>query len=57
MHTAQFKKNYVLIMQNERGSEWSEGDFGILTTTTADAVGRPRRLPFLAPRPGIALPV
>ena len=37
MHTAQFKKNYVLIMQNERGSEWSEGDFGILTTTTADA--------------------
>src|SRR5215472_8226709 len=36
MHTAQFKKNYVLIMQNERGSEWSEGDFGILTTTTAD---------------------
>jgi len=25
MHTAQFKKNYVLIMQNERGSEWSEG--------------------------------
>ncbi len=37
MHTAQFKKNYVLVMQNERGSEWSEGDFGILTTTTADA--------------------
>ena len=37
MHTAQFKKNYVLIMQNERGSEWSEGDFGILTITTADA--------------------
>ncbi len=37
MHTAQFKKNYVLIMQNERGSEWSEGDFGFLTTTTADA--------------------
>jgi uncharacterized protein len=37
MHTAQFKKNYVLIMQNERGSEWSEGDFAILTTTTADA--------------------
>jgi hypothetical protein len=37
MHTAQFKKSYVLIMQNERGSEWSEGDFGILTTTTADA--------------------
>src|SRR5499425_1767682 len=37
MHTAQFTKNYVLVMQNERGSEWSEGDFGILTTTTADA--------------------
>ena len=37
MHTAQFKKNYVLIVQNERGSEWSEGDFGLLTSTTADA--------------------
>jgi len=37
MHTAQFAKNYVLILQNERGSEWSEGDFGVLTTTTADA--------------------
>jgi uncharacterized protein len=37
MHTAQFKKNYVLVLQNERGSEWSEGEFGILTTTTADA--------------------
>jgi putative CocE/NonD family hydrolase len=37
LHTAQFKKNYVLVMQNERGSEWSEGDFGFLTTTTADA--------------------
>ena len=36
VHTAQFKKNYVLVMQNERGSEWSEGDFGILTATTAD---------------------
>jgi len=36
VHTAQFKKNYVLVMQNERGSEWSEGDFGFLTTTTAD---------------------
>src|SRR5215475_11006079 len=34
MHTAQFKKNYVLIVQNERGSEWSEGDFGFLTGTT-----------------------
>jgi uncharacterized protein len=37
MHAAQFKKNYVLVLQNERGSEWSEGDFGYLTTTTADA--------------------
>jgi uncharacterized protein len=37
MHTAQFKKDYALVMQNERGSEWSEGDFGILTNTTADA--------------------
>jgi uncharacterized protein len=37
LHTAQFKKKYVLVMQNERGSEWSEGDFGFLTTTTADA--------------------
>jgi predicted acyl esterase len=37
MHTAQFKKNYVLIVQNGRGSEWSEGDFGFLTSTTADA--------------------
>lgn len=37
MHTAQFKKHYVLIVQNERGSEWSEGDFGFLTSTTADA--------------------
>src|ERR1700749_4678166 len=24
MYAAQFKKNYVLIFQNERGSEWSE---------------------------------
>ena len=36
VHTAQFKKNYVLVMQNERGSEWPEGDFGFLTATTAD---------------------
>ena len=26
-----------MILQNERGSEWSEGDFGFLTSTTADA--------------------
>ncbi len=31
VHSAQFKKNYVLVMQNERGSEWSEGDFGFLS--------------------------
>jgi uncharacterized protein len=37
MHTAQFKSDYVLIVQNERGSEWSEGEFGLLTGTTADA--------------------
>ncbi len=37
MHTAQFTNDYVLIVQNERGSEWSEGEFGFLTGTTADA--------------------
>lgn len=37
MHTAQFASDYVLIVQNERGSEWSEGEFGFLTGTTADA--------------------
>jgi hypothetical protein len=37
MHTAQFKKNYVPIVQNERASEWSQGDFGFLTSTTPDA--------------------
>jgi predicted acyl esterase len=37
MHTAQFANDYVLIVQNERGSEWSEGEFGFLTGTTADA--------------------
>jgi X-Pro dipeptidyl-peptidase (S15 family) len=26
MHAAQFKNGYVLIVQNERGSEWSEGE-------------------------------
>ena len=31
-----FDKNYAIIMQNERGSQWSEGDFGLLTQTTAD---------------------
>jgi hypothetical protein len=33
-----FEANYVVIVQNERGSEWSEGEFGFLTGTTADAV-------------------
>ena len=33
---ALFDKNYAIIMQNERGSQWSEGDFGLLTKTTAD---------------------
>jgi uncharacterized protein len=37
MHSAQFKNDYVLVVQNERGSEWSEGEFGFLTNTTADA--------------------
>jgi uncharacterized protein len=33
-----FEADYVIIIQNERGSEWSEGEFGYLTSTTADAV-------------------
>ena len=37
LHTAQFKNDYVVVVQNERGSEWSEGEFGFLTSTTADA--------------------
>jgi len=37
MHAAQFKNDYVMVVQNERGSEWSEGEFGFLTRTTADA--------------------
>jgi uncharacterized protein len=37
VHAAQFRNGYVLIVQNERGSEWSEGEFGFLTNTTADA--------------------
>jgi len=32
-----FEADYVVIVQNERGSEWSEGEFGYLTSTTADA--------------------
>jgi uncharacterized protein len=37
MHTAQFKNDYAMVVQNERGSEWSDGEFGFLTSTTADA--------------------
>jgi putative CocE/NonD family hydrolase len=33
---AAFEKDYAIIIQNERGSQWSEGDFGLLTKTTAD---------------------
>src|SRR5215472_7810113 len=33
-----FEADYVVIVQNERGSEWPEGEFGFLTNTTADAV-------------------
>jgi hypothetical protein len=33
---ALFEKNYAVVLQNERGSEWSEGEFGVLTKTTAD---------------------
>ena len=37
MSRAQFENDYVLVVQNERGTEWSEGEFGFLTKTTADA--------------------
>jgi putative CocE/NonD family hydrolase len=33
---ALFEKDYAVVLQNERGSEWSEGEFGFLTGTTAD---------------------
>jgi putative CocE/NonD family hydrolase len=33
-----FEADYVVVVQNERGSEWSEGEFGFLTNTTADAI-------------------
>jgi hypothetical protein len=33
-----FEADYVFVLQNERGSEWSQGEFGFLTSTTADAV-------------------
>ena len=36
LYKALFEKDYAVVLQNERGSEWSEGDFGILTRTTAD---------------------
>jgi uncharacterized protein len=31
-----FEKDYAVVLQNERGSEWSEGEFGFLAGTTAD---------------------
>jgi uncharacterized protein len=33
-----FEADYVVVVQNERGSEWSEGEFGFLTNTTTDAI-------------------
>jgi hypothetical protein len=33
---ALFEKDYAVVLQNERGSEWSEGEFGFLAGTTAD---------------------
>ena len=33
---ALFERDYAVVLQNERGSEWSEGEFGLLTGTTAD---------------------
>jgi hypothetical protein len=33
----QFENNYVIIVQNECGTEWPEGDLGFLTKTTSDA--------------------
>jgi predicted acyl esterase len=35
---ALFEKDYAVIIQNERGSQWSEGDFGVLTKTTSDGL-------------------
>ena len=36
LHKKLFAAGYAMVIQNERGSEWSEGDFGFLTKTTAD---------------------
>jgi putative CocE/NonD family hydrolase len=33
-----FEADFAVLVQNERGSEWSEGEFGFLTNTTADAL-------------------
>jgi uncharacterized protein len=33
-----FLAGYAVVIQNERGSEWSEGEFGFLVGTTADAM-------------------
>lgn len=38
LYKALFEADYVIIVQNERGSEWSEGEFGYLTSTTSDAL-------------------
>jgi putative CocE/NonD family hydrolase len=38
LYKALFEADYAVIVQNERGSEWSEGEFGFLTSTTADAM-------------------
>jgi uncharacterized protein len=37
LYKAMFERGYVVLVQNERGTEWSEGDFGFLTKTTPDA--------------------
>jgi uncharacterized protein len=31
-----FERDYAIIIQNERGSQWSEGDFAFLAKTTSD---------------------
>jgi putative CocE/NonD family hydrolase len=38
LHKKLFEKDYVVVVQNERGTEWSEGEFGFLTKTTDDAM-------------------
>src|SRR5581483_8078162 len=38
LYKALFEADYTVLIQNERGSEWSEGEFGYLTKTTSDAM-------------------